>query len=196
MQRRRGDRIGLILFGEQAYLQVPLTFDARVLVQLLQEAELGMAGNATAIGNAIGLGVKRLKMRPENHRVMILMTDGANTAGALGPLQAADAAGTMGVTIYTVGIGGGGGTLSSLLRGNELDERTLQAIADKTDGRYFRARDVQQLNDIYLELDKLEPIEQQAETLRPGKSLFHWPLAVALLAGLALLARRRGGNDG
>ena len=187
VERRSGDRLGLILFADQPYLQAPLTFDRQTVNQLLQEAELGMAGERTAIGDAIGLGVKQLKDRPESHRVMILLTDGTNTAGNLDPLQAADAAAQLQVKIYTVGIGGGGG---GWFNRNEVDEKTLQAIASKTGGQFYRAHDVHQLNNIYLQLDTLEPIEQQAETLRPIKSLFHWPLATALLAALLLLASR------
>ncbi|MCV6604698.1 MAG: VWA domain-containing protein [Porticoccaceae bacterium] len=192
--RRKGDRLGLILFGGKAYLQAPLTFDRTTMNQLLQEAELGMAGNATAIGDAIGLAVKQLKQRPENHRMLILLTDGSNTAGALSPLQAAQAAAKLGIKIYTVGIGGGRGGFFSR---NEVDEETLLAIAKTTGGQFYRAKDVQELNNIYLHLDQLEPIEQDAQTLRPSKSLFHWPLGLALLATLILLAIRLtdGGNS-
>ena len=192
VERRSGDRLGLILFANQPYLQAPLTFDRQVVNQLLQEAEPGMAGRATAIGDAIGLGAKQLKDRPESHRVMILLTDGANTTGNLDPLQAADAAAQLGIKIYTVGIGGSGG---GWFNRNDVDEKTLQAIAEKTGGQFYRAHDVQQLSKIYLQLDQLEPIEQQAETLRPTKSLFHWPLAVALLATLLLLIRRAVKGD-
>ncbi|UTW45706.1 VWA domain-containing protein [bacterium SCSIO 12696] len=195
VERRSGDRLGLILFGGSAYLQAPLTFDRTTLNQLLQEAELGMAGSATAIGDAIGLAVKQLKERPENHRVLILLTDGSNTAGSLQPMQAAEAATQLGIKIYTVGIGGG---RRGWFSRNEVDEQTLLAIANTTGGQFYRAKDVQQLNDIYHHLDQLEPIEQDAETLRPSKSLFHWPLAIALLAALGLLLRRfiRGGTHG
>ena len=200
VERRKGDRVGLILFGTQAYLQAPLTFDHSTLNTLLQEAELRMAGPETAIGDAIGLAVKRLKERPENHRVLVLLTDGANTAGTLQPLQAAEAAAQLGIKIYTVGIGGGRGgrTLFGFGSRNQVDEETLLAIANTTGGQFYRARDVQELNNIYLHLDKLEPVEQEAETLRPSKALFHWPLASALLAALLLLVRRLlpGGQNG
>ncbi len=196
VERRVGDRLGLILFGSMPYLQVPLTFDHNTLYNLLHEARIGFAGSATAIGSAIGMAVKRLQERPENHRILILLTDGANTAGTLDPMQAADAAAEFGVKIYTIGIGADSMLQRSLFgtrRVNpsaDLDEETLQAIADKTGGRYFRARDVNELNNIYQELDQLEPIEQDPELLRPRKALFHWPLALALIAALALLAQR------
>ncbi|MDM3871089.1 VWA domain-containing protein [Porticoccus sp. W117] len=187
VERRSGDRLGLILFGGQAYLQAPLTFDRTTVNQLLQEAELGMAGSATAIGDAIGLAVKQLKERPENHRILILLTDGSNTAGTLQPVEAAQAAAQLGIKIYTVGIGGG---RNSWFSRNQVDEKTLLEIANLTDGQFYRAKDVQQLNNIYHHLDELEPVEQDAETLRPSKALFHWPLSAALLAALLLLARR------
>lgn len=195
-ERRRGDRLGLILFGSLPYLQSPLTFDRQTVTRLLDEAQAGFAGNKTAIGDAIGLGVKRLVERPENHRILILLTDGSNNYGELDPIAAADAAAQMGVKIYTIGVGADSVLQRSLfgvqrVQNTAIDERALQTIADKTGGRYYRARDVEELNQIYKELDKLEPIEQEAETLRPTKSIYHWPLGVALLAGLLLMVRRQ-----
>lgn len=184
--RREGDRIGLILFGEQAYLQTPLTFDRETVWTLLDEAQIGLAGRATAIGDAIGLGVKRLRDKGEGSRVLILLTDGANTAGEVAPLQAAELAAQEGLTIYTIGIGAD----EMLVRGlfgtrrvnpsSDLDEETLRAIADQTGGRYFRARDTAELEAIYRLLDELEPVEQDPEMFRPVAALFYWPLAVAL----------------
>jgi Ca-activated chloride channel family protein len=185
--RRVGDRVGLILFGEQAYLQTPLTFDRTTVRTLLLESQIGLAGRATAIGDAIGLGVKRLRERPASQRVLILLTDGANTAGEVDPLQAAELAASEGLTIYTIGIGADEKMVRGLFgtrRINpsaDLDEETLQAIASQTGGRYFRARDTQQLEQIYRLLDELEPIEQDPETFRPVKALFHWPLSAALI---------------
>jgi Ca-activated chloride channel family protein len=196
--RREGDRIGLILFGEQAYLQTPLTFDRETLWTLLDEAQIGLAGRATAIGDAIGLGVKRLRDKGEGSRVLILLTDGANTAGEVDPLQAAELAAREGLTIYTIGIGAD----EMLVRGlfgtrrvnpsSDLDEETLRAIADRTGGRYFRARDTAELEAIYRLLDELEPVEQDPETFRPVAALFYWPLAgaVALIAMLVMIKLR------
>ncbi|WP_317928685.1 VWA domain-containing protein [Halioxenophilus sp. WMMB6] len=198
VQRRHQDRLGLILFGTNAYLQAPLTFDRETVNTLLQEAQLGFAGEKTAIGEAIGLGIKRLQDRPESSRVMILLTDGANTAGAVAPLQAAELAKLAGVKIYTIGVGADEITMRSLLnpRGRtfnpsrDLDEDTLMKIAEQTGGRYFRARNPKELIEIYSVLDELEPIEQAAETFRPIRALFYWPLTVALLASILLALKK------
>ncbi len=189
VEKREGDRLGLVLFGEQAYLQTPLTFDRKTLKTLLYEAQLGFAGsNGTAIGDAIGLAVKRLQDRPENHRVLILLTDGANNAGALDPLKAAQLANRAGVKIYTIGVGARGGS--------GFDEKTLATIATSTGGRFFRARSPQELTAIYQELNQLEPVDQEAEMIRPVMSLFHWPLGIAFVATLLIaLVRRRGNTD-
>ncbi len=192
VQRRGGDRLGLILFGSKPYLQTPLTFDRATMNQQLQEAQTGFAGPQTAIGDAIGLAVKRLKERPRDHRVLILLTDGANTAGEVPPLEAAQLAARENIKIYTIGMGADFMIVRDLLFNRrinpsaDLDEKTLQAIADQTGGRYFRAHDPQELSAIYRQLDLLEPVEQEAETLRPSKSLFHWPLTLALAATLLL----------
>ena len=204
IQRRRGDRLGLILFGSQAYLQAPLTFDGETVRRFLQEAELGFAGAKTAIGDAIGLAVKRLRQRPAESRVLILLTDGANTAGAVDPRKAAGLAAESGVRIHTVGIGadtmetrGFFGLGSRTINPSaELDEDALLAIADATGGRYFRARDPAALASIYRTLDELEPVEQEAARYRPRNSLFHWPLALAFLSGFAALLAFLGGSFG
>lgn len=200
VEQRRGDRLGLVLFGERAYLQSPLTFDRTTLQTLLEEAQIGFAGNGTAIGEAIGLGIKRLRERPASQRVMILLTDGANTAGELDPLRGAELAARAGVKIHTIGIGSDGAERDSMLgfirprSGSDLDEPTLTAIADNTGGRYFRARDLGELVEVYRELNRIEAIEQQGETIRPQISLSHWLLvaaAVALLLAVTTLLRRR-----
>lgn len=178
ISKREGDRIGLILFGSQAYLQVPLTFDRKTASALLEESFLGLAGRATAIGDAIGLAVKRLREENEQNRVLILLTDGANTAGNVQPLKAADLAAQENVKIYTIGVGA--------LGSNDLDEPTLMAIADKTDGRYFRARDVEGLLKIYEELDDIEPVAEDELSYRPVEELFYYPLSLALLLSVLI----------
>jgi Ca-activated chloride channel homolog len=211
ISRREGDRIGLILFGERAYLQVPLTQDRETVKVLLLEAFIGLAGEKTAIGDAITLAVKRihdLKEEP-GEQVLILLTDGANTAGEVQPLKAAELARQVGLRIYTIGIGAEQMEVASLIGGRrninpsaDLDEETLTAIADMTGGRYFRARDTAGLQDIYRLVDELEPVEEPEAGFRPVKSLFYVPLAGAfvLAAMLALitllqnlLARRAAG---
>ncbi len=198
IERRVGDRIGLILFGDQAYLQSPLTFDRKTVRTLLDEAVIGLAGEKTAIGDAIGLAVKRLRDNPEGQRVLILLSDGANTAGSVAPLQAADLAAKVGLKIYTIGIGADEMVIRDLLGSRkvnpsqDLDEPTMRGIADKTGGRYFRARDVRQLQEIYQLLDELEPIERDKRYYRPRTELYPWPLGAALgLAAVLLIVRRR-----
>lgn len=198
IERREGDRLGLILFGKRAYLQTPLTFDRATTRRLLDESAIGLAGKETAIGDAIGLAVKRLRDRPQDQRVLILLTDGANTAGEVAPLKAADLAAAERLRIYTIGVGADRMTVRSYFGGTrrinpsaDLDEETLTRIAEKTGGRYFRARDTVGLAEIYALLDELEPVEQAQETYRPVRDLYVWPLALALLLGLTAAAARR-----
>ncbi len=192
IERREGDRIGLVLFGRQAYLQTPLTFDRTTVRTLLDEAEIGLAGKETAIGDAIGLSVKRLRERPIDQRVLILLTDGANTAGAVTPLQAAQVAAAESVRIHTIGVGADELLVRDFFgtrRVNpsaELDEETLGRIAGMTGGQYFRARDKEALEEIYVLLDEIEPIDMDTETFRPTSELFMYPLGLALtLSALA-----------
>ncbi len=177
VERRQGDRLGLILFGTKAYVQAPLTFDRLTVKTLLQEAQEGFAGPATAIGDAIGLSIKRLQKRPENHRALILLTDGSNTAGSIEPIKAAELAALEQVKIYTIGFTG--------LSGSRIDNTVLTDIAIQTGGQAFFANSPEDLFAIFAELDKLEPSEQKAETYRPSAALFYWPLGVAL--GLSVL---------
>ncbi|MFK7889707.1 MAG: VWA domain-containing protein [Granulosicoccus sp.] len=192
--RRTGDRVGLIMFGSQAYVQTPLTYDHETVQHFLDEAAVGLAGRSTAIGDAIGLGVKRLRERPDASRVLILLTDGENSAGVLEPEQAAQLAAQSNIRIHAIGVGSerAGGALSVPFgtRRSELDERSLRAISDATGGQYFRARNRQELARIYEEIDRLEPTLQDAEEFRPLRELFFWPLALALFlsAGCAALA--------
>ncbi len=179
IQKREGDHIGLILFGSQAYLQAPLTFDRKTVTTLLEESFISLAGRSTAIGDAIGLAVKRLRDEDEANRVLILLTDGANSAGNVEPLKAADLAAQEKIKIYTIGVGS--------LRSRDLDEPTLNAIADKTDGRYFRATNVNDLLQIYELLDEIEPVSQDELNYRPIQELFYYPLSIALFLS-ALIA--------
>ena len=191
IEKRVGDRIGLILFGDQAYVQAPLTFDRTTVNILLQEAFTGLAGQATAIGDAIGLTVKRLdKDRDKNQRaiqknvtddrVLILLTDGVSNRGEITPIKAAQLAAKKGLKIHTIGIGNHGS--------RELDEITLRKIAKITGGQYFRAYTTADLQEIYALLDELEPVEKDVKSYRPIKALFYIPLSASfLLAGLLAL---------
>lgn len=190
--RRHGDRVGLILFGSRAYLQTPLTFDTQTTATLLDESEIGLAGRETAIGDAIGLAVKRLRDDSEAERVLVLLTDGANTSGEVQPLQAAEFAARENLTVYTVGVGADEMMVQDFFGSRvvnpsaDLDEDTLRAIAERTGGRYFRARDAESLEKIYEILDELEPIESDVEIIRPVDELFYWPMSIAY--AIALLA--------
>ncbi len=197
ISRREGDRIGLILFGERAYLQVPLTLDRETVKTLLLEAFIGLAGEKTAIGDAITLAVKRIhdQQADAGEQVLILLTDGANTAGEVAPLKAAELAQQIGLRIYTIGIGAEQLEVSSLIGGRrninpsaDLDEETLTGIAEMTGGRYFRAVDTAALQDIYRLVDELEPVAEPEAGFRPVKSLYYVPLAGAFaLAALLCL---------
>jgi Ca-activated chloride channel family protein len=198
INRREGDRIGLILFGERAYLQVPLTLDRKTVNVLLLEAFIGLAGEKTAIGDAITLAVKRIYDQggEGGEQVLILLTDGANTAGEIDPIKAAELAQQIGLRIYTIGIGAEQMVVSSITGGMrrvnpsaDLDEATLTKIADLTGGRYFRAKDTAGLQDIYRLLDEFEPVAEPEAGFRPVTSLYYWPLAGAfvLASFLALM---------
>jgi Ca-activated chloride channel family protein len=213
ISRREGDRIGLILFGERAYLQVPLTLDRETVKVLLLEAFIGLAGEKTAIGDAITLAVKRIhdQQVDGSEQVLVLLTDGANTAGEIDPMKAAQLAQQVGLRIYTIGIGAEQMQVSSLIGGSrninpsaDLDEETLTGIAEMTGGRYFRAKDTAGLQDIYRLVDELEPVDEPEAGFRPVKSLYFWPLGGAFaLAGLlcvvsllqSLALRRLAGEE-
>ena len=201
--RREGDRIGLILFGERAYLQVPLTLDRETVRTLLLEAFIGLAGEKTAIGDAITLAVKRIHDQGAAgaEQILVLLTDGANTAGAVDPLKAAELAEQIGLRIYTIGIGAEQMVVSSITGGMrrvnpsaDLDETTLTAIAEQTGGRYFRAKDTAGLQDIYRLLDQMEPVAEPEAGFRPVTTLYYWPLggALALVGVLALVSALSG----
>ena len=191
IQRRKGDRVGLVLFGSRAYLQTPLTFDTETTSILLDESEIGLAGRETAIGDAIGLAVKRLREDAASERVLILLTDGANTSGEVQPMQAAEFAAREGLKIYTVGVGADEMVVQDFFGSRmvnpsaDLDEDTLKAIAERTGGAYFRARDAEALARIYEQLDELEPVESDQEAIRLVDELFYLPLSIAFLLALA-----------
>ncbi len=186
--RREGDRVGLILFGSKPYLQTPLTFDRQTVHYFLNDAAVGLAGKSTAIGDAIGLAVKRLRDRPAESRVLILLTDGDNTAGELLPAQAAQLAKQMNVRVHTIGVGREERSFfGSVIRGSGIDEASLREVAQITGGKFFMAEDTGQLVDVYNELDELEPAAAGDEIFKPRQPFYHWSLAICLFFCLLLL---------
>jgi Ca-activated chloride channel family protein len=202
ISRRSGDEMGLILFGSQAFLVTPLTYDLSAVRAQLQGAAVGLAGTETAIGDAIGVAVKRLSALPEQARVLVLLTDGVNNAGSIEPREAARAAKAAGVRIYTIGIGATrmrvpGFFGSQLVNPSaDLDAAMLTSIAEQTGGRFFRATDSSELADAYREIDALEPMPQQGPMLRPRHELFRWPLLAAIGLLLLVIVPRRLGSAG
>lgn len=196
IQQRSGDRIGLILFGDQPYIQAPLTFDHTTVIQLLHEAAIGLAGKKTAIGDAIGLAIKRLNKQDDNQKVLILLTDGANTSGQISPEKAAELAKKADLKIYTIGMGAEAMEVGSFIfkqtvnPSADLDETMLKHLADMTGGQYFRARDTNELVEIYQQLDAMEPVEKEKNIYRPISALYQWPLGIAVVICLLWLAIR------
>jgi len=197
IKRREGDRIGLILFGSQAYLQTPLTFDRATVNVFLSESAIGLAGKETAIGDAIGLAVKRLKdVKNASDLVLILLTDGVNTAGELKPEDAVQLAKDIGLRIYTIGIGASSMQVSSFFGSQtvnpsaDLDETMLTNIANQTGGKYFRAHDTEELGQVYALIDALEPVARDTQVFRPIQALFKYPLAAALFFTTFLMLLR------
>ncbi|MDR6937103.1 VWA domain-containing protein [Luteibacter sp. 3190] len=201
IDRRTGDELGLILFGSQAYLVTPLTYDLDAVRAQLHGAVVGLPGRETAIGDALAVAVKRLAEMPEQARVVVLLTDGVNNAGSIAPREAARAAKAAGVRVYTIGIGANAMRVPDFFGSRvvnpsaDLDVGMLTDIANQTGGRFFRATDTDQLAQAYRAIDALEPVPQEGASLRPRYELFRWPLVVALiLFGLAALPRYVGGR--
>ena len=196
IKHRRGDQVGLILFGTQPYLQAPLTTDLDTVGQFLREAMVGVAGPQTAIGDAIGLALKRLDSDrsasgKRGDTVLILLTDGGNNAGLMNPLAAARMAASAGLRIYTIGVGAAAQQGFFGISGNtDLDEDTLKSIARITGGEYFRATDAAALQQVYDRIDKLEPSAAREQWYRPHREWFQWPLALALLFSIPAVFMR------
>lgn len=201
IEGRDGDRIGLVVFGDEAIIQCPTTVDYSVLAQTLDAVKIGMAGQSTAIGSAIGTATMSLKELPGDSKVIILLTDGKNETGLLDPVQAARAAATYGIRIYTIGVGTQGEApipVRGLLGGTsyryvpvELDEPTLQAIAKATGGRYYRADSTETLQKIFQIIDELETTEVEAKEFTDYTELYSaalWPALLLLLLELVLRA--------
>lgn len=202
IQRRHGDQVGLILFGTRPYVQAPITADLGAVDRFLQESMIGEAGTETAIGDAIGLAIKRLQDdgshkggkgdTAKTETVMILLTDGRNDAGEMPPLEAAKLAANAGLRIYTIGVGAAArqGFFGVDPGNDDLDEDSLKAIAQTTGGEYFRAADAEALSSVYARIDKLEPSAGRDQWYRPRTEWFPWPLGLALLLSLPAVAVR------
>jgi Ca-activated chloride channel family protein len=187
IDKRQGDKLGLILFGSKAYIQTPLTFDRKTVRGMLDDATIGLAGDHTAIGDALGLAVKKFSSESIKSRVLILLTDGGNNTGVIDPMDAAELAKQNNIKIYTVGIGASQLEINTAFGTHtinpsaDLDETLLKNIANKTQGQYFRAEDQTALATILDAINKLEPVSSEDKTARPITALFYWPLAAALL---------------
>lgn len=193
VQNRVGDRIGLILFGSRAYLQTPLTYDRHSVLLRIEDATVGLAGNTTSIGDAIGLAVKRLQSVPKEGRMIILLTDGVNNSGVLPPLKAAELARDDGIKVYTIGLGASdsqafGGMFFGMNVSADLDEETLKQVSNMTGGRYFRATDLNSLQKIYQIINQMERTSQEQATVRPQHEYYPWPLGFAVILFLYWLA--------
>ena len=173
--------MGMIFFGSAAYIQAPFTPDLVTVEQLLEETDVGMAGQMTNIGKAIAKGVDMFRQDSIETKVMLLLTDGVDAGMDILPLDAAEMAKRDSVVIYTIGIG------DPDIPGTDLDEKTLEQIAGLTGGRYFRAIDTKKLEEIYGALDKLEPIEWEEENYKPTTLLYYYPLAAALILSLLII---------
>ncbi len=203
ISRRHGDQVGLILFGSRAYMITPLTFDLSAVRAQLDGAAVGLAGRETAIGDAIGVAVRRLRNLPARSRVLVLLTDGVNNAGSIMPQAAARIAKAAGVRIYTIGIGAtqmyvpGFFGMQTINPSAQLDAHMLKHIAKSTGGKFFRATDTAQLAEAYRTIGRMEPAVHAQVMRRAHRELFRWPLLAALLlatlgwaAGRALWRRR------
>lgn len=200
IDKRKGDRLGLVIFGTEAFLHAPLSFDRAMIKRFLMESQIGFAGPKTAIGNAIGLSVKKLVDQTEGDRVVVLLTDGQNNSGQLTPMQAAEMAQKYRIKIYIVGLGASRVMVdgffgpSAINPSRDLDEAEpeLKKIASMTGGAYFRARDSEALLRIYQEIDTLEPAKVDNLVTIPRKELFYWPLGAMIIVFALSSALRRG----
>jgi Ca-activated chloride channel family protein len=199
LDRRVGDRVGLLVFGQKAYALAPLTLDRESVRQQLRDSVVGLAGRETAIGDAIGLAVKRLRAQPAGQREVILFTDGVSNAGQLEPVKAAELARDNGVRVHTIAFGGEGGEVSVFgfrlpTPGGDdsMDEATLKRIADITGGGAVRPADTPPMAGNYAEINRLEPVQRPGERVQPRLERYPWPLAAALLCALLGFALPRG----
>lgn len=192
IEKRQNDRVGMVVFGAEAFTQCPLTLDQGILLSFLEKLQIGMAGDATAVGSAIGISTRRLKDLQSKSKVIILLTDGRSNSGNLTPVQAAEIAKTFGIKIYTIGVGTQGKApfMVDTIFGQrvvyqnvDMDEDTLKKIAEMTEAKYFRATDRESLKNIYSQIDQLEKSDVKVLDHSEYKELFHY----FVLSGLFLL---------
>ena len=192
VKHREMDRMGMVVFGANAFTQCPLTLDQSILLSFIDKLKIGMAGDATAIGSAIGISSKRLKDLKSKSKIIILLTDGRNNSGAISPIQAAEIAKSLGIKIYTIGVGKRGKApfiVDSIFgkrliyQDVDIDEKVLNKISQMTEGKYFRATDLKSLKNIYKQIDLLEKSEVKILDHSKYKELFHY----FLIPGLFLL---------
>lgn len=187
IEKRQGDKMGLILFGSRPYLQTPLTFDRKTVLNMLNDATIGLAGDRTAIGDAIGLAVKKFSSENIKSRILILLTDGGDNNSVIDPLKAAELAKDNQIKIYTIGIGSSELVIKGIFGKQiinpsaDLDETLLKKISNLTQGQYFRAQDENALANILDGINQLEPVATDNKTVRPITALFYWPLLASLL---------------
>lgn len=187
IEKRQGDKIGLILFGSKPYLQTPLTFDHKTVLTMLNDATIGLAGGRTAIGDTIGLAVKKFSSENIKSRILILLTDGGDNNSVIDPLKAAELAKDNQIKIYTIGIGASEMVIQGMFGQHivnpsaDLDEKLLKQISTLTQGHYFRARDEKTLVKVLESINQLEPVSIESKTVRPITALFYWPLLISLL---------------
>lgn len=201
VDRRKGDRVGLVYFADHAYLQTPLTFDRETVKAQLNQTVLKLIGTQTAIGDGIGLATKTFVDSKAPQRVMILLSDGSNNAGVLDPIQAAEIAKKYGTIIYTVGVGAGEMQVQDFFMtrtvntAEDLDEKTLIKIASMTGGQYFRARNASELATIYDTINALQPIQQATQSWRPQTEWFMLPATLSLLLVVLIVVLRRESDE-
>ena len=195
LERRAGDRVGLVLFGKEAFVAAMPTFDLGALRATLDGAGIAMAGRSTAIGDALGLAIRALRDDPAGEKAIVLLSDGTNNSGSVEPESAAALAASLDVRVHTIALGSDAPTRGGLRTAvsADLDEDTLRAVSDTAGGRFFRARSREELGAVYTEIDRLERADVPAPPVVLRRDWRHLPLALALLAlcGLAFHERRR-----
>ena len=182
IETRQGDRVGLIVFGTKAFVQTPFTEDLRTVSDLLTKTEVGMAGPNTVIGDAIGLSIRTFEVSEVDQRLLILLSDGADTGSRMSPINAAEIAARNGVSIYTIGVGDPEGTGEK-----RIDQRALEEIASRASGKFFYANDQRALSEIYARIDELSPRKVESLSFRSRTSLSYWPLSFAVVLALFVL---------